>query len=140
MYSRVLAVQGLSGNVTDLSVPDPLHAGVIAQIDALRGISDKNEYLVVSSLSTDVRALGFNQGVPWYDLFADILTRSTLDRARDWIELHGPRFILLDDPSGTIAQDANPQTAQLQALVGGLSSYREVAKRDGWITFERSGT
>lgn len=139
-HSRVLAVQGLSGNVTDLSVPDPLHAGVIAQIDALRGISDKNEYLVVSSLSTDVRALGFNQGVPWYDLFADILTRSTLDRARDWIELHGPRFILLDDPSGTIAQDANPQTAQLQALVGGLSSYREVAKRDGWITFERSGT
>ena len=136
-YYRVYAVQGLRGNVTDLSVPEPLHSEVVSRISTLRGLSPTSEYLVVSNLSTDVRALGFNQGLPWYDLFSDILTRSTLRRAHDWIDMHGPRFILLDNPSGGVAQDAAPQTAQLQALVRSLSSYREVATHGGWITFER---
>lgn len=137
LYYRVYAVQGLRGNVTDLSVPEPLHSEVVSRLRTLRAISPRSEYLVVSNLSTDVRALGFNQGLPWYDLFSDILTRSTLHKAHDWIDMHGPRFILLEDPSGAVAQDAVPQTAQLQALVRSLSVYREVATHDGWITFER---
>ena len=106
------------------------------QINALTEGYSPAETLVLSGVSTYARLHGFNDGFPWYGPM-EAIRKKDVELIVDWIEKHGPKYILADDPSYDIALAAPEHSRQIQSYLPHLVSYREVRRDAGWIILER---
>ncbi|OPL14362.1 MAG: hypothetical protein AVO39_09265 [delta proteobacterium MLS_D] len=95
-----------------------------------------DETLVLSGVPTYVRLRGFNDGVPLYSPM-EARYEKDVDGIVNWIERHGPKYILADDPSFDIALAAPERSRQIQKYLSRLISYRELRREDGWVVLER---
>jgi hypothetical protein len=110
---------------------------VAAKLQILREIRERQDYLVLSLLPTQIRLLRFNDGFPWYEPFSEIPRPRDLSELVAWIQANGPRYILIDNPDSTIARRMVLQTQHLQAIAGASTAYRKIRTGPEWILYQR---
>jgi hypothetical protein len=110
---------------------------VQSQLAYLSGLSSKDDYLVLTDLPSQVRIMGFNEGVPWYDFFGDVPRTQDLQSMRAWIDSHGPRYLLVDDPASEMAVELPNLTEHQKQIVQGLHNYRLLRTDSGWQVYKR---
>lgn len=106
------------------------------QMKALTERYSPSDTLVLSGISTYARLRGFNEGFPWYDPM-EVVHKKDVSTIVDWINSHGPKYVIADDPDDEIALASPEHSNQIQSYIPHLRSYREISKESGWIVLER---
>lgn len=125
------------GQVKDFCIIGNDRLEISTKIDFLKGIDEKQNYLIISLLPTQIRLMGFNEGFPWYEPFGETPRSRDFDAMTNWIEARGPRYVVTDDPASTAATVMSNRTQHFQRLVNGLKSYRKYKIDAGWIIYQR---
>lgn len=107
-----------------------------SQMKALTEKYSRADTLVLSGISTYARLRGFNEEFPWYDPM-EVVRKKDVHTIVGWINSHGPKFVVIDDPDYEIALASPEHSNQIQSYVPHLSSYYEKSKESGWILLER---
>jgi hypothetical protein len=110
---------------------------IAKQLGFLEGITEKNDYLIISKFPTQIRLMGFNKNFPWYDPFGEIPRVSDFNSLIDWIETRGPHYLMIDDPASSISMEKPNHTQHFQQIVNSLPFYRKHKTDSGWVIYER---
>lgn len=115
----------------------PQTAEIVAQLSALDGLS-RFDNLVVSLLPAQVRFMGFNEGFPWYEPFSETRTLRDMEKMTRWINAHGPRYIVMDNPISSVAAAMPNRREHMRMIELRLTAYRRIRTVPGWIFYQRS--
>ena len=83
--------------------------------------------------------MGFNEGLPWYDVPTEVVFKKDVAKVGQWLDRHGPTFILAESLESTTAEIAPQNTQQSWLHLAALEMYDEVRRHDGWVVLKRVG-
>ena len=106
-------------------------------LDYLAGLPDKQDYLVLTHLPAAVRMLGFNESLPWYEPFGEVLRPADLDALVTYIDDRGPRHVVVEDPRTVQSQQLPNIVEHQQAIIERLGNYVFEKAEEGWLVYGR---
>jgi len=123
--------------ITGVCITGKESQAVQEQILYLKSIDDLGGYLILSRVPVFVRSNGFNQGFPWYDTNAEVLTEENFKDVTNWIDKNGPNYILVDDAM-SYSEFGKKLKIQNFDIANSLSAYDRRDNIDGWVLYKRS--
>jgi hypothetical protein len=111
---------------------------ILKRIEYLNNIKDKNRYLILSNLSAQIRVRHFNSGFPWYDPFAEVITRKDFASLIDWIETHNVEYILTDNFNSELSNSVPNKTKHLKEIIEYLPNYRLIEASEEWLIYKKT--
>jgi hypothetical protein len=108
-----------------------------AIIHSLKQIQHKDEYLVLSHLSSGVRLHGFDRAFPWYEPFGEVAKTHDLRMVTTWIDRRGPPHLMVSNPTSQLSASVPNRTRHLTELVECLTQYEQVGNDPHWLYFDR---
>ncbi len=94
--------------------------------------------IVLCGFPRHVYRMGFNEGFPWYDVPTEVVFKRDLHVVGEWLDRHGPEYILAEGPESTTALVAPQHTQQIWLHLAYLRNYAEAFRHDGWVVFRRA--
>jgi hypothetical protein len=81
--------------------------------------------------------LGFNEGFPWYDPFAEVTHEEDLEEIVSWIDGFGPETLLRERLTRGEIEQIPHRVKQIRDIVEGLGRYTLVREESGWWIYRR---
>lgn len=106
------------------------------QVNYLQQISNKNQFIVLSRIPTQVRGIGFNWNFPWYDTMSEVVTKDDVRAVALWIDRFGPTYLLVDDAISTSLYSEN-FLSQQKYIALRLQEYRLHSNQNSWDIYVR---
>jgi len=72
---------------------------LVNKLKILDNEDNKDQTLVISNLSAEVRLMGFNKNVPWYDFYGEINKDKDILNVEDFLNISKPLYIYIDNYS-----------------------------------------
>lgn len=107
------------------------------KIAYLKAIKNKNDYLVLSNLSSQARIQGFNTGFPWYEPFAEINKQSDFNKFSSYINQGNYKFIITDNFDSKLSKLVPNKSNHLKDLINSLNNYQILDANDEWILYKK---
>jgi|SRR5580658_4254312 hypothetical protein len=113
-------------------------AGLVSALDHLATDHARADTIVLSGAATQIRLLGFNQGFPWYEPFAEVMRTRDVAALADWIERSPVKQVIADDPDSVVARATPERNRQIRDILGQLPSFHPTRSDAGWVVYERT--
>jgi hypothetical protein len=110
---------------------------ILEKIEYLNHIKDKNSYLILSILSAQVRIKNFNPGFPWYEPFAEVITKKDFINIIRWINTSNIEYILTDNFNSDLSNTVPNKTKHLKDIIDNLPNYRIIGSNRHWFIYKK---
>jgi len=107
-----------------------------SHFDHLRTNYEGSNTLVLSIFPNEIRRMGFNQNLPWYDPFSEVPLERDLQKIIEWIKKSDYQFVLIENKQSIFFDSSPTRVAHYYAIIDRVGEYSEKSNSHGWTIYE----